>query len=49
MNILKNYKYEIKNISKITKGNQLFVRLIKYCFVFLYAFIYKCDENKVKI
>lgn len=49
MNIIKNYKHYLVQIKLVTRSNQLFLRLFKYCLVFLYAFIYNCPENKKKM
>ena len=49
MNILKNYKHYLVPIKVVTKSNELFLRLLKYCLLFLYAFIYNCPENKEKM
>jgi hypothetical protein len=46
MNILKNYRHYLTPIKVITKSNYLFIRLMKYCLLFLYTFIYSCPENK---
>lgn len=49
MNILKNYKHFLVHIKTTTRNNQLFLKLFKYCLLFLYAFIYNCPENKQKM
>lgn len=49
MNILKNYRSLLGKVKAVTRTNQLFIRLFKYCILFLYTFIYNCPENKSKM
>jgi hypothetical protein len=49
MNIIKGYRHLLLQIKSFTPRNELFLKLFRYCLLFLYAFIYNCPENKLKM
>jgi len=42
MNILKGYRHFLAQIKAVSRSNQLFLRLFRYCLLFLYGYIYNC-------
>lgn len=49
MNIIKGYRHLLLQVKSFTPNNELFLKLFRYCLLFLYAFIYNCPENKAKM